>query len=118
MKQTAAKTRLATPPFIKRKATIVFEANTPHKGSTKTVLSVADFNLSKDDLGVYSRLFEHFCLVGKPIVSMSAKEIASIMSPAVFMEALPRLIKAGILSVTFWEHRVSSPNLWRKVKSL
>jgi len=111
-------TRRATSPFIKRKATIVFEANTPHKGSAKAVVPLADFNLSKSDLGVYSSLFEHFCLVGKPIVSMSAQEIASIMPQAVFMEALPRLVKAGILSVTFWEHRVSSPNLWRKVKSL
>ena len=118
MKEIAAKARRVTIPFVKRKATIVFEANTPHKGSTKAALSVSDFHLSKDDLGVYSSLFDHFCLVGKPIVSMSAKEIASIMPPAVFMEALPRLIKAGILSVTFWEHRASSPNLWRKVKSL
>lgn len=118
MKKTAVKTRQAAAPFIKRKATIVFEANTPHKGSAKAVACVADFNLSKDDLGIYTSLFDHFCRVGKPIVSMSAQEIANIMPPAVFMEALPRLEKAGILSVSFWEHRAASPNLWRKVKSL
>jgi hypothetical protein len=117
MKESIAKTRTAAAAFIKRKATIVFETNTPHKGNTKTIISVADLNLTKDDLGIYTRLFDSFFREGEPIVSKSAKEIASVMSPAVFMEALPRLVKAGALSVTFWEHRASAPNLWRKVKT-
>ncbi len=118
MKESTAKTRTAAAAaFIKRKATIVFETNTPHKGNTKAIISVADLNLTKDDLGIYTRLFDSFFREGAPIVSKSAKEIESVMSPAVFMEALPRLVKAGALSVTFWEHRASAPNLWRKVKA-
>ena len=33
------------------------------------------------------------------------------------MEALPRLLKAKAISVTFWEHFASAPKLWRKVQT-
>jgi hypothetical protein len=117
MKHSVEKISPAQAPFIKRMATIVFEANTPHKGNTKATISIADFNLSAGDLGVYTNLFESFFRIGEPIVSKSAQDIAGIMPPAVFMEALPRLLKARALSVTFWEHRASAPKLWRKVKN-
>jgi hypothetical protein len=98
-------------------ATIIFEANVPHAGNTKTTVNLADFRLSKEDLGVYNSLSKNFFRVGEPIVSKSAQDIANIMLPDVFMEALPRLVKSGAISVTFWEHRASTPKLWRKVKT-
>jgi hypothetical protein len=117
MKQPAAKTGEAQVPFIKRMATIVFETNVPHKGNTKATINVANFCLSEGDLSVYTSLFDSFCRDGSPIVSKSAQDIASIMPPAVFMEALPRLIRARAIGVTFWEHCVSTPKLWRKVNT-
>ena len=117
MKQTEAKTNQVQVPFVKRMATIVFEANVQHKGNTKSTISPADFCLSDGDLCVYTNLFESFFRAGEPIVSKSAQDIASIMPPAVFMEALPRLVKARAITVSFWEHRASAPKLWRKVKN-
>ena len=117
MKQTDAKTTSARLPFAKRMATIIFEANVPHAGNTKTTINLADFRLSKEDLSVYANLSKSFFRVGEPIVSKSAQDIASIMPPDVFMEALPRLVRAGAISVSFWEHRASTPKLWRKVKT-
>ena len=98
-------------------ATIVFESSVPHKGNPKAVPDVADFHLSAADLGVYTNLFESFGRTGGAIVSKSSQDIASVMPPATFMEALPRLVKAGAVSVTFWEHSAASPKFWRKVKS-
>jgi hypothetical protein len=117
MKEPAAKTSEAQVPFAKRMATIVFETNVPHKGNTKATINIANFCLSEGDLGIYTNLFDSFCREGAPIVSKSAQDIASIMPPDVFMEALPRLIRARAIGVTFWEHSASMPKLWRKVKS-
>jgi hypothetical protein len=39
------------------------------------------------------------------------------MPPDVFMEALPRLVRARAIGVTFWEHCASTPKFWRKVKN-
>ena len=112
-----AKTNPAKAPFVKRMATIVFEANVRPKGNVKGSVNVADFHLSDQDLGVYAKLSERFFCAGESIVSKSVHDIASIMPPTVFMEALPRLVKARALSVTFWEHAASTPKFWRKVKS-
>ncbi len=113
----ATKRKPAQAPFIKRMATIVFEANVPQKGNTKTVIGVADFALSPADKDTYTKLSKHFLLAGEPIVSKSAQDVASIMPPEVFMEALPRLVKARAITVSFWEHAAASPKFWRKVKS-
>ncbi len=115
MKQALAKTASDQVPFSKRMATIVFETNVPHKGGTKASINVAGFSLSAGDLGIYTRLFDHFFRDGEPIVSKSAQDIAAIMPPDEFVSAVPRLIRARALSVTFWEHRVSAPKLWRRV---
>jgi len=117
MKQAVAILSPVQAPFVKRMATIVFESNVPHKGNTKATISVEDFGLSEEDLGVYTSLSKRFFRVGEPIVSKSAQDIASVMPPDRFMDALPRLVKARALSVTFWEHRASAPKLWRKVKT-
>jgi len=117
MKQSTAKTTPEPTPFFKRMATIVFEANVRPKGNVKSTINVADFHLSDEDRGVYVKLSECFSCAGESIVSKSAQDIASIMPPTVFMEALPRLVKARALSVTFWEHAASTPKFWRKVKS-
>ena len=103
-------------PFVKRMATIVFEANVPHKGS-KVPIGIADFRLCEGDMGIYDSLLKAFFRAGEPIVSKSAQDVADIMPQATFMEALPRLVKAGSISVTFWEHHASAPKFWRKVKS-
>jgi len=103
-------------PFVKRMATIVFEATIPHK-RTKAAVDIADFCLSAGDLGVYTSLLDGFFRVGTPIVSKSAQDVEGIMPAAMFMEALPRLEKANALRVTFWEHAASTPKHWRKVKS-
>ena len=117
MKQPTAKTSQEQAPFIKRMATIVFETNVPHKGTNKAKINIADFCLSEGDLGVYTNLFNSFFRDGAPIVSKSAQDIANIMPPDVFMEALPRLVRARAIDVTFWEHCASNPKLWRKVKN-
>lgn len=115
MKDVLAKTEADSAPFNKRMATIVFETNVPHKGNAKASINVAGFSLSAGDLGVYTRLFNHFFRDGEPIVSKSAQEIAAIMPPDEFVAAVPRLVRARALSVTFWEHRASAPKLWRRV---
>ena len=117
MKETTAKLAPATAPFVKRMATIVFEANVRPKGNVKGSINVAEFNLSDADRGVYAKLSDRFLCAGEAIVSKSAQDIANIMPPAVFLDALPRLVKARALSVTFWEHAASTPKFWRKVKS-
>ena len=117
MQQPAARRAPAQAPFVKRMATIVFEGNVPHKGSAKAPSSIAALNLSDADQGVYTRLCEGFCGPGEAIVSKSSKDIARIMSPAKFLEALPRLVKARAVTITFWEHSASAPKFWRKVKS-
>ena len=117
MKEQAATQTPAREPFVKRMATIVFESSVPHKGNTKVAPSIADCNLSAADLGVYTSLFESFGRAGGAIVSKSSQDIANIMPPATFMEALPRLVKARAVTVTFWEHSAATPKFWRKVKS-
>lgn len=117
MKQLTAKTNPVQAPFVKRMATIVFETNVRPKGNVKGAINVAEFRLSEEDRGVYTKLSECFTCAGEAIVSKSAQDIASIMPPTVFLEALPRLVKARALSVTFWEHAASTPKFWRKVKS-
>ena len=117
MKQFTAKTNPAPAPFVKRMATIVFETNVRPKGNVKGAINVADFHLSDEDRSVYAKLSERFSCAGEAIVSKSAEDIAGIMPPTVFLEALPRLVKARALSVTFWEHAASTPKFWRKVKS-
>ena len=118
MKQPVAKKQKpVAATFSKRMATIVFEANVPQKGNPKAVIGIADFALSPADLDTYTKLSRHFLQDGAPIVSKSAQDIANIMPPEVFMEALPRLTKARALTVTFWEHAAASPKFWRKVKS-
>jgi len=118
MKQSVeAKQTPEKEPFIKRMATIVFETNVRQKGNVKATISVDDFVLSAQDLDTYTKLSDHFLQAGAPIVSKSAQDIARIMPPEVFMDALPRLIKARALTVTFWEHAAASPKFWRKVKS-
>ena len=107
----------AAEPFIKRMATIVFETNVRPKGNIKGSINVAEFRLSDEDRTVYTKLSESFSVGGESIVSKSAQDIASIMPTTVFMDALPRLVKARALSVTFWEHAASTPKFWRKVKS-
>ena len=114
---TAAKMTPAAEPFVKRMATIVFEANVRPKGNVKGSINVEDFRLSEADRSVYDKLSKRFFCAGESIVSKSAQDIAGIMPPAVFMDALPRLMKARALSVTFWEHAASTPKFWRKVKS-
>ena len=111
------KPRTAREPFIKRMATIVFESSVPHKGNAKSPPAIADFHLSAADQSLYTSLFESFCPAGGAIVSKSSQDIANIMPPATFMEALPRLVKARAVSVTFWEHSAATPKFWRKVKS-
>jgi len=115
MKESTGKADPAQAPFVKRMATIVFETNVRNKGTVKASINVADFCLSEGDLGVYTSLSRNFFREGEPIVSKSAQDIANIMPPAVFMEALPRLIRARALGVTFWEHCASTPKFWRKV---
>ena len=118
MKQpVATKRKPDQTPFARRMATIVFEANVQHKGNVKATIGVAAFMLSAADLDTYTKLSEHFLQAGEPIVSKSAKDIANIMPPDVFMDALPRLTKARAITVTFWEHSASTPKFWRKVKS-
>ena len=102
-------------PFVKRMATIVFEANIPRKG-TKDQVDISDFRLCEGDVGIYASLLKAFFRVGEPIVSKSARDVTDIMPQAMFMEALPRLVKAGAISVAFWEHAPSAPKFWRKVK--
>ena len=104
-------------PFVKRMATIVFDANVVHRRNAKPVIAPVKFCLSDEDLGVYTSLSNSFFRDGVPIVSKSAEDIAGIMPMTVFMDALPRLTKARAISVTFWEHFASAPNLWRKVKN-
>jgi len=98
-------------------ATIVFETNVVHRGNIKPAIDPASFCLSDEDLGVYKNLSNSFFRDGSPIVSKSAKDISSIMPIVVFMDALPRLAKARAITVTFWEHFASAPQLWRKVKN-
>ena len=97
-------------------ATIVFENNVRPKGNVKGTINVEDFNLSDKDRDIYSRLSKNFLSAGEAIVSKSAQDIARVMSPAVFMDAMPRLVKARAISVTFWEHTAATPKFWRKVK--
>ena len=104
-------------PFVKRMATIIFEAKVPHKGSPIDDSTPADFCLSAGDQRVYTSLLKGLFREGEPIVSKSAQDIAGIMPVAVFMEALPRLAKANVISVKFWEHAASAPKHWRKVNS-
>lgn len=117
MNESTVKAKPVAAPFVKRMATIVFETNVRHKGTTKASINVADFCLSEGDLDVYTNLSKNFFREGEPIVSKSAQDIARIMPPDVFMEALPRLVRARALGVTFWEHRASTPKFWRKVKN-
>jgi hypothetical protein len=117
MKLPAAKRASSPAPFVKRVATIVFEGHVPHKGHAKAAPGIADYHLSAADEGVYTRLCEGFCAPGEAIVTKSSREIARIMPPATFLEALPRLLKARALTVTFWEHTAATPKFWRKVKS-
>jgi len=117
MKKSAATPRQVQEPFVKRMATIVFDANIVCGRNTKPVISPVNLCLSDKDLGVFNSLSDSFFRDGVPIVSKSAKDIASIMPMAVFMDALPRLAKARAISVTFWEHFASAPKLWRKVKT-
>jgi len=116
-RQVATKKKPAQAPFAKRMATIVFEANIQPKGNAKPMVGVSELALSAADLDTYTKLSLHFLLAGGSIVSKSAQDIADIMPPEVFMEALPRLTKAGAITVTFWEHAASTPKFWRKVKS-
>ena len=116
MKRQDSKAGRAHVPFVKRMATIVFEANVPHKGSTKADLGLADFRLCEGDAGIYASLLKAFFLVGEPIVSRSARDVEAIMPTDTFMEALPRLVKAGAISIAFWEHNASAPKFWRKVQ--
>jgi len=117
MKQATARKTPAQNSFIKRMATIVFEANVRPKGNVKGTINIADFHLSDTDLKVYTKLSEKFFCGGESIVSKSAQDIEKLMPTTVFMDALPRLVKARALSVTFWEHAASTPKFWRKVKS-
>jgi len=117
MKQQTAKTSPEQVPFIKRMATIVFESNVRPRGNVKGTINIEEFHLSDEDRGVYAKLSERFFRAGEAIVSKSAQDIAGVIPPAVFMDALPRLVKARALSVTFWEHAASTPKFWRKVKS-
>ena len=117
MKQATAQKTPAQEPFVKRMATIVFEANVRPKGNVKGTINIEDFHLSDDDRKVYIKLSDKFFCAGESIVSKSAQDIANVMPTTVFMDALPRLVKARALSVTFWEHAASTPKFWRKVKS-
>ena len=114
-RSTPSKARRTQALFVKRMAKIVFETNVRQKGNAKASINVADFCLSADDHGVYTQLVANFFREGESVISKSAAEIAEVIPPAVFQDALPRLVKAGALSVSFWEHRASSPNLWRRV---
>lgn len=112
-------------PFVNRMVTIIFEPNIPHKGTVKPkakikdqpTINITNFHLSAGDLEVYTRLFKGFFRIGFPMVTKTEADIAKIVPPAVFMEALPRLEKAKAVSATFWEHCASAPDLWREVKS-
>ncbi len=118
MKQLAkTKQSPAKEPFIKRMATIVFETNVRQKGNVKATICAESFALSATDLQTYTTLSDHFLQAGAPIVSKSAQDIAKIMPPEVFMEALPRLTKARAITVTFWEHTAAAPKFWRRVAS-
>ena len=117
MKESLVKTVQGREPFVKIMATIVFETNVRHKGRTKAAINIPAFGLSEEDLCVYTSLFASYFREGEPIVSKSAQDISGLMPPAVFMEALPRLVRARAIGVTFWEHSASAPKVWRKVKS-